>query len=312
MGAHLDLRGRTQFSFIVVYAVGYVTNDPAIFIGIRSSVITGIPHRTGHNNSLLSNFILRGKTIGNTLAGFGNNNQIRNSARRIMAIYAIGDLHLSVAADKPMDIFAGWENHTEKLIANWKKKITDQDTIVLAGDISWEMSLGKAIPDFRLIHQLPGQKIILKGNHDYWWTSLSKMRETLEKHELDSIHFLHNNSYYVEGVHICGSRGWIFENGEPYDEKIIRREALRIEASLKSRGSEEGETMLFLHYPPIYAGQTLEPYIKLMQQYGVSRCYYGHIHGKGYKYAVSGLCRGIEMSLISADYLSFDPLLIKK
>lgn len=228
-----------------------------------------------------------------------------------MAIYAMGDLHLSVAAQKPMDIFTGWDNHAEKLISNWKRKITDKDTVVLAGDTSWGMSLAQAAPDFRLLHKLPGQKIILKGNHDYWWNSLTKMNETLAEHEFDTLRFLHNNSYYVEGVHICGSRGWIFENGEQYDEKMIRREAIRIEASLKSRGPQEGPTILFLHYPPIYAGQTLEPYIKLMQKYGVKQCCYGHIHGKGHKHAAQGLCRGIEMTMISADYLSFDPLLIK-
>ena len=228
-----------------------------------------------------------------------------------MAIYAIGDLHLSVAAKKPMDVFAGWDNHAEKLIENWKKKIKAEDSVVLAGDTSWGGSLTQAVPDFRLLHKLPGRKIILKGNHDHWWTSLGKMGETLEKYELSSLHFLHNNSYYVEGVHICGSRGWIFENGQPHDEKLVRREAMRIEASLQSRGPGEGETILFLHYPPIYAGQTLERYIKLMQQYGVKRCCYGHVHGQGQKFAAQGLCRGIELSMISADYLSFDPLLIQ-
>ena len=228
-----------------------------------------------------------------------------------MAIYAIGDLHLSVAAKKPMDVFSGWDNHAEKLIENWNNKIKPEDTVVLVGDTSWGMTLAEAIPDFRLIHKLPGQKIIIKGNHDYWWASMTKMSETLEKYEFDSIRFLHNNSYFVQDVHICGSRGWIFENGQPHDEKIVRREAGRIEASLKSRGPEQGETILFLHYPPTYAGQTLEPYITLMQTYGVSRCCYGHIHGAGHKYAVKGLCRGIEFTMISSDYLSFDPALIK-
>ncbi|MCL2856847.1 MAG: metallophosphoesterase [Oscillospiraceae bacterium] len=228
-----------------------------------------------------------------------------------MAIYAIGDLHLSVAAKKPMDIFDGWQDHAEKLIENWERKIGPQDTVVLAGDTSWGMDLAQAVPDFRLLHNLPGRKIILKGNHDYWWTSLSKMIDTLEKHELGSISFLHNNSYYVEGLHICGSRGWLFENGQPHNEKIVRREAMRIEASLKSRESGEGETILFLHYPPTYAGQTLEAYIDLMHKYGVKRCMYGHVHGQGQRHAVRGPYRGIEFSMIASDYLSFDPLQIK-
>ena len=229
-----------------------------------------------------------------------------------MAIYAIGDLHLSVAAKKPMDIFTGWDNHAEKLAENWKRKIKPEDTVILAGDTSWGMNLAQAVPDFRLIDKLPGQKIILKGNHDYWWSSMTKMGETLCSYDFSTIRFLHNNSYFVEGAHICGSRGWIFENGEPYDEKMIRREGLRIEASLKDRSPQKGQTLLFLHYPPIYAGQTTEPFIKLMQKYGVSRCFYGHIHGQGHKYAVEGQSRGIDFTMIAADYLSFDPLLIQK
>ena len=228
-----------------------------------------------------------------------------------MAIYAIGDLHLSVAAKKPMDIFSGWDNHAEKLIENWRRKIRDEDTVVLAGDTSWGMDLAQAAADFRLIHKLPGQKILLKGNHDYWWDSLAKMNGTLAKHELHSLRFLHNNSYFVQGMHICGSRGWLFESGEAHDEKIIRREAIRIEASLKSRSGQPGETVLFLHYPPIFGSQTQEAFIALMQQYGVKKCCYGHIHSSGHKYAVQGNCRGIEMKMISSDYLAFDPLLIK-
>ncbi len=227
-----------------------------------------------------------------------------------MAIYAIGDLHLSVAAKKPMDIFSGWDNHAEKLQENWNKKIAAEDTVILAGDTSWGMSLPQAVPDFRIIHNLPGQKLILKGNHDYWWASLTKMNTVLEEHGLTSIRFLHNNSYFVQGVHICGSRGWIFENGQPHDEKIIRREALRIEASLKSRGPQKGETVLFLHYPPLFAGQTLEPFLQLMHKYNVRRCYYGHIHGPAHKYAVEGRVQGIDFFMISSDYIEFDPVLV--
>lgn len=226
-----------------------------------------------------------------------------------MAIYAIGDLHLSVAAKKPMDIFSGWDNHAEKIIENWNRKIRPEDTVVLAGDTSWGMTLPAAVPDFRLIDRLPGKKILLKGNHDYWWSSVTKMHETFAEHGLSTLSILHNNSCKVEGKHICGSRGWMFESGEPHDEKLIRREALRIEASLES-AQGKGERILFLHYPPVYAGQVQERFFSLMHKYGIKRCYYGHIHGTGHRYAIQGSYRGIRLALISSDYLGFNPLLI--
>ena len=228
-----------------------------------------------------------------------------------MAIYAIGDLHLSVAAKKPMDIFDGWENHAEKIVQNWEKKIKPEDTVVLDGDTSWGMSLAQALPDFRLIDRLPGKKIIIKGNHDYWWASVTKMKATFAENELDSLYILHNNSFSVEGVHICGSRGWLFENGQSHDAKLVNREAIRIDASIRSVGNQAGEKILFLHYPPIYGWQTLEPFIAVMQSHGIKRCYYGHIHGVGHKNAVQGIVRGIDFRMISADYIAFDPVLVK-
>lgn len=227
-----------------------------------------------------------------------------------MSIYAIGDLHLSVAAKKPMDIFAGWDNHAERLLESWQQKIAPEDTVVLAGDTSWGMTLEQALPDFRLLHKLPGKKILLKGNHDYWWSSVGKMTALLTENGLDSLSFLHNNSIEAEGLCICGSRGWLFENGEPHDDKIIKREAMRIEASLTSAAGD-CEKVLFLHYPPVYAGQVQEEYIALMLRYGIKRCYYGHIHGAGHKYAIQGNYRGVKLTMISSDYLAFEPILIK-
>jgi len=227
-----------------------------------------------------------------------------------MAIYAIGDLHLSAGVDKSMDIFTGWKDYTQKLCNNWKRKIREEDTVVLAGDISWGMTLEEALADFQLIHSLPGSKIILKGNHDYWWNSHRKMMGFFSGHGLDSIHILHNNSYTVEGVNLCGSRGWLFENGQPHDEKIINREAIRIEASIKSAADPELESILFLHYPPVYGGQVLDPFLELMHRYGIKRCYYGHIHGIGHKAAIQGNAYGIDFFMISADFLEFDPVLV--
>lgn len=227
-----------------------------------------------------------------------------------MSIYVIGDLHLAKAVEKPMDIFGGWDRYMERIEENWKNNVKEDDTIVLAGDISWAMDMKQSIPDFQFIHELPGSKIILKGNHDYWWGSLTAMYRELEKHNIDSIQFLHNNSYIVDGVALCGSRGWMFETGEDHNEKIINREALRIEASLKD-APKDAEKILFLHYPPIYGEQELTEYISIMQEYDVKECYYGHIHGKGHAFAFEGERHGITFKMISADYIDFNPLKIR-
>ena len=229
-----------------------------------------------------------------------------------MALFAIGDPHLSLGSQKPMDIFAGWEGYAEKLAKNWRATVSPEDTVVLAGDISWGMSLEEALPDFEHINSVPGaKKLILKGNHDYWWSSVSKMNAFFDAHGLSSLHILHNNAYAAEGFAICGSRGWIFENGEAHDDKIINREAMRIEASLKAAAEIPGERMLFLHYPPVFAGQELTRFIELMRQYGITRCFYGHIHGAaGHKRAVKGQYMGVRFELVAADYLGFAPLRI--
>jgi len=225
-----------------------------------------------------------------------------------MAIYAIGDLHLSLTANKSMSIFPGWENYMEKIVNNWKKNIKPEDTVVLAGDTSWGMSLGEAMADFQLLHSLPGRKLILKGNHDYWWASYAKMMKAFAGEGLDSLDILHNNSYEVEGMALCGSRGWLFESGQAQDDKIIRREAIRIQASLDSVRDKKLERVLFLHYPPLFGDQVQRPFLDIMADAGIKRCYYGHIHGAGHRSATIGLAYGIHFSMISADYVSFMPV----
>lgn len=232
-----------------------------------------------------------------------------------MSLFAIGDLHLSQGVKKPMDIFSGWENHAEKLTENWRRTVAPQDTVALLGDFSWGMTLDEALKDFELVNSLPGEKkLLIKGNHDYWWTSAKKMKEFFELHGLATLEILHNTAYRAEKENavLCGSRGWIFENGEPQDEKIINREAIRIEASLKAAEGILGEHILFLHYPPVFAGQEIPRYLELMRGYGIRRCFYGHIHGvQGHKKAVNGQYGGVEFSLVSADYLGFTPLKIR-
>ncbi|MEG1993906.1 MAG: metallophosphoesterase, partial [Oscillospiraceae bacterium] len=174
-----------------------------------------------------------------------------------MALYAIGDTHLSLSCDKPMDIFGGWDGYVEKLKENWQNVVKQEDTVVIPGDISWGMSLNDSLKDFEFIHKLNGKKLILKGNHDYWWSTKNKMDKFLLENGLTSIKIIHNNSEFAEGVNICGTRGWIFEKGEAFDQKILAREAGRLEASIKDaqKSHPEAPIIVFLHYPPIYCNE---------------------------------------------------------
>ena len=228
-----------------------------------------------------------------------------------MALYALGDLHLSLGTDKPMDIFKGWDNYVEQIEENWRRLIKPDDTIVLCGDISWAMSLEESLTDMRFINSLPGQKIILKGNHDYWWTTYNKMDGMFKENGLDTLHILHNNHYIAEGVAICGSRGWLFEQGQPHDTKIINREAGRLKASLQSVKDETAEKIVFLHYPPAYYNEISMPIIDVIKEFNVKKCYYGHIHGFAQRFAIDSEFMGIDFHLIAADYLKFCPDRIK-
>ncbi len=222
-----------------------------------------------------------------------------------MAIYAIGDLHLSLEAEKPMDIFPGWNGYLERLEKNWRALVSPEDTVVLAGDISWAMKLEDTAADFSFIQKLPGQKLLMKGNHDYWWTTANKMNRYLTAQGFDTLHLLHNNSYSVEGYALCGTRSWLFDPGEAHDEKVMNREIGRLRMSLDAAG--EGEKLVFLHYPPVYPGTGAPEVIETMKAYGVRRCFYGHLHGQSLRYAVQGGVDGIRYKLISADGLGFCP-----
>ncbi|MCL2827784.1 MAG: metallophosphoesterase [Oscillospiraceae bacterium] len=224
-----------------------------------------------------------------------------------MSLYAIGDLHLSLSADKPMDVFGGrWEQYMEKIKIGFSHLKSD-DVTVLCGDITWGMHLEDCLADFQYIDHLPGKKIILKGNHDYWWTTATKAGRFFEAYGLTSIALLHNNCHFYEGVAICGTRGWFYEeetHGE-HDKKILNREIMRLEASLKAAGDRE--KLCFLHYPPRYRDYVCREIIDVMAAYGVKRCFYGHIHGSGFKHAVEGLVEGIVYKMVSADAVQFSP-----
>lgn len=225
-----------------------------------------------------------------------------------MALYAIGDLHLSMGSDKPMDVFGErWQNHTEKLKAGFAA-LNDDDVCVLCGDLSWAMGLNASAADFRFINELPGKKIVLKGNHDYWWSTASAAKRMFERNGIDTIDILYNNAFTYGDYALCGTRGWFFEEetGGEHDKKIMRREIMRLEASLKAAGDRK--KLAFLHYPPIFLRYRCQEILDLLREYEVSLCCYGHIHGKGCAAAFNGLREGTEFRLVSADFVNFSPV----
>ena len=227
-----------------------------------------------------------------------------------MSLYAIADTHLSFGTDKPMDSFPGWEDYVGRIEKNWNKLITENDTVVIAGDISWAMNFDELYADFKFIDSLNGSKIIIKGNHDYWWNTLSKMNGFIEQNGFDSIKILQNNSFTVDGISVCGSRGWLFDSDEAHDEKVLNREVGRIRRSLDSAECEE--KIVFLHYPPITTDHSCEQIMSLLEEYGITKCYYGHLHGAAARLAVDDTVGGCKFELISCDRLHFIPKLIKR
>ena len=225
-----------------------------------------------------------------------------------MALYAIGDLHLGLSVNKPMDVFGEvWHDHPEKIKQGFAQ-VTKDDLCVLCGDLSWGMGLEEAREDFRFIHELPGKKLILKGNHDYWWSTATKAKAFFQQNGFDSLDILHNNCFSYGDYALCGTRGWFFEEekGLAHDEKIMRREVMRLESSLKAAGDKK--KLVFLHYPPIYQNYTCREILALLKQYEVRLCCYGHIHGKGCHLAFRGWHEGTEYRLVSADYVNFTPI----
>ena len=228
-----------------------------------------------------------------------------------MALYAIGDLHLCLGAPKPMDVFGGaWVGYMEKL-RQGMSVIGPEDTTVLLGDLSWALDLPGAREDFAWLQEIPGEKIILKGNHDYWWSTQAKFVKFCTEHGFTQMHLLNNNCFFYDDVAICGTRGWFFEEERSgtHDEKVFRRELMRLEASLKAAG--ERQKLVFLHYPPRYKGYTCPEILELLKKYEVRQCFYGHLHGASHRLAMEGLWDGVEYRLLSADYLNFRPYKVK-
>lgn len=226
-----------------------------------------------------------------------------------MALYVLGDPHLSFRSQKPMDIFGGaWNGYVDKL-REGLSVLREEDTIVLAGDISWGMSLEESTEDFAFLDAFPGRKLIVKGNHDYWWTTANKTYRFWEEHGFKTLNLLHNNCYEYGGYALCGTRGWFLdEDKNGHNQKVFNRELLRLETSLKAAG--EKPKLVFLHYPPLYQGYSCPEILNLLEQYQARACYYGHLHGGSHRLALEGMHGSVDYHLVAGDYLGFHPLKI--
>ena len=225
-----------------------------------------------------------------------------------MALFAIADLHFAFSVDKPMDIFGeNWKNHSEKIIANWKKNITEGDTVLLPGDLSWGMRIDEAAADLDVIYSLPGRKILLGGNHDYWWKSSSKLEA-----RYPGMRFLKNNFDQYEDWYICGTRGWLCPNDVQFteqDKKIYEREQVRLRLSLDAAMRSGAEKIiLMMHFPPMNDKQEDSAFTALFREYPIKKVVYGHLHGAAsHRTAFEGEREGIDYALIAADYIDFCP-----
>ena len=235
-----------------------------------------------------------------------------------MAIYAMSDLHLSLSIkNKPMDIYGDlWTNYMDKIKENWNKTVSPNDVVIVGGDISWAMYLNECYDDFNFINNLNGKKIISKGNHDYWWESVTKLNKYITENEFDTMTFLNNSSYMYNGVAICATRGWpdkSYGNFNAENEKIYNRELNRLELSLKSCINNNPEKIIaVLHYPPITKEHTVnQDYMDILNRYNVDVCLYGHLHSNALRYAFEGKADNIYFKLTSADFLEFTPFKVE-
>lgn len=224
-----------------------------------------------------------------------------------MSIFGISDLHLSFGTDKPMDIFRGWDNHTDRLFANWNRLVSQNDTVVIPGDLSWALKLAETKKDFDFLKTLNGKKILLKGNHDLWWSTAKKVHTFFNDNNITDTEILFNNSITVEGYAIAGTRGWFYDNSG--SQKVLLREAGRLEASLLDAKKTGLPILIFLHYPPVYGDYVCREILDVLQKHGITDVYHGHIHGSGFNNAVKEF-EGIKFHLISCDCTDFTPIKI--
>ena len=225
-----------------------------------------------------------------------------------MSIFAISDLHLSLSSNKPMNVFRGWDNYVERIQSNWTRIVGESDTVVLPGDLSWGLKLSETVKDFELLNNLPGKKIILKGNHDLWWPTLTKLQNFLNENKFNTIQVVFNNAIVVEKMAVCGTRGWFFDSAEQ-GSKVINREASRLETSIVAAEDTGKKPLVFLHYPPVYSTQVCNEIFEVLKKHNIETVYHGHIHGAGFYKSVTEY-DGIKLKLISCDCIDFTPFFI--
>ena len=230
----------------------------------------------------------------------------------LLSVFAIADLHLSLGVNKPMDIFGGWDNYVVRLEEKWQKKIRPEDTVIVPGDISWALKLEETYKDFEFIHKLNGTKVFIKGNHDLWWSTRSKVESFWKENGFDSLHLVQNDCYPLGKTAVCGTRGWVNDNTETADAKVIAREALRLEMSVQTALKAGLKPVVFLHYPPLYGSSCNYEILDVLHRYEIKHCFYGHLHGNTHAFAINGTRDGVTYQLVSADFLHFDPLDITK
>ena len=228
-----------------------------------------------------------------------------------MAVFAIADLHLGHSVNKPMGVFGpDWHNHEQTIQANWTSRVGPEDLVLLPGDISWAMTLAEVKEDLAYIGQLPGTKVMIRGNHDYWWSGIGKVRQNLPA----SLYALQNDAVTFEGITLCGSRGWILPAHPRFKEEdatIFAREISRLKMSLESAATYGNPLIAMMHYPPLGSEGLTTPFTELLTSFGVQTCVYGHLHGPAHRYGFEGMLDGVNYVLVSADFIQFSPLMIR-
>ena len=237
-----------------------------------------------------------------------------------MSVYVIADLHLSSDGNKSMEVFGSrWNQYMEKLQQNWRAIVTEEDTVIVPGDISWSLKLEDSLEDLRFLDSLPGKKLIGKGNHDFWWSTVTKMNHFLEENGLTSIQFLYNNAFLLGDLIVCGTRGWFVEENQQHTvgtvdyNRIVGREIIRLRLSLeeasKLQKDTDREIAVFLHFPPVWNEFVCREIVDVLHEYNIKTCYFGHIHGAYYAPRTTEF-EGIRLVLCAADHLNFIPLQI--